>query len=768
MLGTSLMSKQQLKETDLNGCDNHLNGYKTGLTGGSNVKENKNSIQPQFCDGTNIRCDSSKRRLLAESELNGLLSATTAVKEPISQADAQGHEEPLTTTINGSTQSIELKTNSINQEHTNHARPILTTDSDFIRRYYQQKSWDQLKQNYSFPRRLHPEQFEPFVLQPSLFHRNKVPPTIYFNTKLNDESKPPVGLPWRLRPLFKWKISSISPNSIRHCVTFMRFEIVRPSNVDDTYYLGSWCKHMPAADFSSLEEWRKVNHYPGSFHMGRKDKLWLRLKLASHKFESFHPTTFVLPRDYTELDRYWRSSPNKLFIMKPPASARGNGIKVINDISQIPESAIPTSNDVISKKSAIIVQEYISNPCLLENGHKFDLRVYVLLTSVDPLRIYVYEEGLVRFASSKYQRQDNGIIDQYMHLTNYSVNKTNQKYQVNNDCESLHGYKWSLKRFWRYLNEHHKQIDTQRLWGEIIDIVIKTIISCESPMNNLSHHFCKNDYTSYELFGFDILLDENFKPWILEVNITPSLKAESNLDTSVKYPLIKDMFNLVGYHLPPPCPKIKAKLGSYLNQPWFYDPKLYQENLSKHDRIKHLKYQKIFKMVNVSNEVSPISCGASCTLAVGDGNQRYQQNVSSPSTTDGSSSDRSSQTVINNYNSSQDVAIQSNHANQAEQSSSGDEDSSASKNISEQLISRESILSDLSQSDVRVLMLAEDELPRCGQFRRVFPSADSSKYLKYFDKPRYYNLLLDAWEHKYRENRVEGVMRLSTLAKFLD
>lgn len=646
-------------------------------------------------------------------------------------------------------------------------------------------SWEQF---YSFPR-LHvpdcliesslgdPKVLEPFVLQPSLFHQNHVPPTIYFNTKLSEDSKPPIGLPASLQHMFKWKISSITPNTIRNCVLFMKFEIVRQSNIVDNYYIGAWCKHMPTVDFGAMDAWRKVNHYPGSFHMGRKDKLWLRLRLASQKYDltEFHPRTFVLPKDYDELDEYWRSSPSNLFIIKPPASARGNGVKVINNISQIPETALRPlpaqqgqDGPMVTKKSTMIVQQYIANPCLLENRQKFDLRIYVLVTSVDPLKIYVYDEGLVRFASSKYTSQEDGIIDQYMHLTNYFVNKNNQDYQINNDCDSLNGCKWTLKRFWRYIDEHFEHVDAKELWDQIIDIIIKTIICCETPMTRLSHVNCKNDYSSYELFGFDIILDENFKPWILEVNITPSLKSESNLDTSVKFRVIKDMFNLVGYHLPPPPVEQPNPMASHGECRLFFDERLYKEMLTKQDKIKHQKYQRLFKLESNNSRRLITPQHATPTTSLID--EQHHNGQSQQDQPHANMLSRASVTTTTTTSASQSLTngIQNNDINQIrgtkqERTTISDDESSTSKSVDD-----EDILSNLTQSDIRVLMLAEDELSRCGQFKRVLPSTTSSKYLKYFDKPRYYNLLLDAWERRYGSDRIEGIKRLSSLAKFLD
>lgn len=79
-----------------------------------------------------------------------------------------------------------------------------------------------------------------------------------------------------------------------------------------------------------------------------------------------------------------------MWIIKPQNSCQGKGIYIIDDISEVPID------------ESCIISRYIPNPFLI-NGLKFDLRVYVLVTSMDPWRIYVYNEGLVRFAVELYE-----------------------------------------------------------------------------------------------------------------------------------------------------------------------------------------------------------------------------------------------------------------------------------------------------------------------------------------------------------------------------
>ena len=98
-----------------------------------------------------------------------------------------------------------------------------------------------------------------------------------------------------------------------------------------------------------------------------------------------------------------------MWIVKPPGKNNGSGIFVINDPDDIPM----TPSD-----ETVLVQRYITNP-LLVRGLKFDLRLYLLITSIDPIKLYMYEDGLVRFATREFSLDQEHLGDKFRHLTNY-------------------------------------------------------------------------------------------------------------------------------------------------------------------------------------------------------------------------------------------------------------------------------------------------------------------------------------------------------------
>lgn len=88
-------------------------------------------------------------------------------------------------------------------------------------------------------------------------------------------------------------------------------------------------------------------------------------------------------------------------------------------------------------------------------------------------------------------------------------------------------------------------IDDTLIWQKIEDIVIKSIIAGE----HLIFKGCKDSVpfrnNCFQLFGFDILIDNCLKPWLLEINLSPSLGCESPLDTRIKENLIADLLTLI-------------------------------------------------------------------------------------------------------------------------------------------------------------------------------------------------------------------------------
>ncbi|CAI5670789.1 unnamed protein product [Oreochromis niloticus] len=498
------------------------------------------------------------------------------------------------------------------------------------------------------------------ALVPSLFPR--IPPTLYFSTA-NEKVE---LLPAEQRRLLKWKMSTVTPNIVKQTIARSHFRVTKKSHD----WLGCWGHHMKSPGFKALGEHQKLNHFPGTFQIGRKDRLWRNLSKMQVRFGkqefNFFPQTFVLPQDIKLLRKAWEEGGAKQkWIIKPPASARGIGIQVIHKWSQMP------------RKRPLLVQKYLDKPYLI-SGNKFDLRLYVYVTSYNPLRIYMFSDGLVRFASCKYSSSMKTLSNKFMHLTNYSVNKKNSEYQTNSDYKACQGHKWALKALWQYLGS--KGVNTTLIWEKIKDIVIKTIIASEPYVNSLMKLHVRTPYSCHELFGFDIMLDENLKPWILEVNISPSLHSNTGLDVSIKGQMIKDLLNLAGFRIPSredvvtPCSSASSSTSSLCAG----SGERTKVDLSADEKVKRAFY-----------------------LTQGDANRDLMPTV----------------------------------------------------------------LDVLTPEEIRVLAESEDELNRRGEFERVFPSPSSSRYLHFFECPRYLNILLDQWEQKYWNNRVKCISLLRPLCQ---
>ncbi|RLN52617.1 hypothetical protein BBP00_00009555 [Phytophthora kernoviae] len=220
--------------------------------------------------------------------------------------------------------------------------------------------------------------------------------------------------------------------------------------------------------------------------------------------------------------------------MKPPASACGRGIRILThrDAWRMCEDARKLSKKSKTGKQlkARIVQKYVAEPLLLGDGarYKFDLRLYVVVTSVDPLRIYLFQEGIARFCTAPYSLKDPR--NRFAHLTNYAINKSSDGFVENADAQRADaGSKWSLSALIRTLQSQQLLGDPEMLMRDIRAVICKTVIAAEAHLTPLLHQFADQS-SCFELFGFDMMLDAKLRPWLIEVNVSPSLMGGSPLD----------------------------------------------------------------------------------------------------------------------------------------------------------------------------------------------------------------------------------------------
>jgi hypothetical protein len=209
------------------------------------------------------------------------------------------------------------------------------------------------------------------------------------------------------------------------------------------------------------------------------------------------------------------------WIMKPAGSSRGRGIFVFNDIG------------AVSYTECVIVQRYIERPLLLD-GYKFDLRLYVCVTSMNPLEAFIYREGFTRLSTEPYSTDPRDMSNRYIHLTNSSINRHNdnqvQQRSILARGELSGGSKCSLKYLQTRLRE--MGIEWAPVWHEVVGVCLKTLYCVQDVI--------PGNANSFELFGFDVLIDADLKPWLIEVNSSPSLSRENALDYEIKDRMVHD------------------------------------------------------------------------------------------------------------------------------------------------------------------------------------------------------------------------------------
>ncbi|KAJ3128538.1 putative tubulin polyglutamylase ttll1 [Nowakowskiella sp. JEL0407] len=162
---------------------------------------------------------------------------------------------------------------------------------------------------------------------------------------------------------------------------------------------------------------------------------------------------------------------------------------------------------------------------------KFNYFEFLPVTYTLPGDYNLFAEGFCRFCAVKYTTDAGELDNNFMHLTNVSIQKYGEDYNETN------GGKWTLKNLLLYLESTRGRAVTTRLVEQIDSILAHSLRSVQNLMVNDKHCF--------ECYGYDIIVDQDLRPWLIEVNASPSLSATTGNDRIMKHSLINDILNII-------------------------------------------------------------------------------------------------------------------------------------------------------------------------------------------------------------------------------
>lgn len=277
-----------------------------------------------------------------------------------------------------------------------------------------------------------------------------------------------------------------------------------------------------------------------------KDKIFSRRKVS---YSSIFPnkdskiglkTNILIPNTHYNGKNYW--------IIKAPNLNRGRCIKLVDSMTKLfkiiklisvgecnvysdEKNNKLTEVNINSKyqSSIVLIQKYIERP-LLYNGRKFDIRIWVLITH--KYKVYAFKEGHMKACSIKYDL--NNIDNSFIHLTNYSLQKYNQNFS-----KFEKGNEISFNVFQEYLNDKYPNVNIRNdIYPKIKEIIEITTRSVKQKINE------NNKEYSFEIFGYDFMMDEDFNVFLIEINTNPGLEESSEIIKMLVPRMIDDALRL--------------------------------------------------------------------------------------------------------------------------------------------------------------------------------------------------------------------------------
>lgn len=217
-----------------------------------------------------------------------------------------------------------------------------------------------------------------------------------------------------------------------------------------------------------------------------------------------------------------------IWILKPAGSSRGRGIVLYKNLVEI----LDLCKDI---NTQYVAQKYIENSLIMKN-RKFDIRQWVLVTDWNPLTIWLYAEPYIRFPAADFSFDQ--LQNRYAHLANNSVAKYAKRITMTHEIK---GNMWCLQQFQDYLMEENGY----DVWEEVIADKIKNIVinSLESVQDMFEYNATKGQ--KHEMFGYDIMVDDDFNCWLIEINSSPAMDYSTHVTERLVKMVLEDTLKVV-------------------------------------------------------------------------------------------------------------------------------------------------------------------------------------------------------------------------------
>ncbi|KAL1490565.1 hypothetical protein ABEB36_013236 [Hypothenemus hampei] len=230
-----------------------------------------------------------------------------------------------------------------------------------------------------------------------------------------------------------------------------------------------------------------------------------------------------------ELAKYWPQfdldGMKNIWIMKPGNKCRGRGIQLVKSIAEV--------DKVMGLKIKYVVQKYIERPLIIYKT-KFDIRQWFIVTNVQPLTIWMFRDSYLRFSGQIFNL-DN--FHESLHLTNHAV-QCRYTNGMQRDKALPDDNMWDCHTFKAYL----KQIGCLEKWNQVIFPGMKQSIVCAMLASQDTMDRRPN---TFEVYGADFMLTENFTPWLLEINCSPDLSFSTSVTSRLCPQCMEDIIKVV-------------------------------------------------------------------------------------------------------------------------------------------------------------------------------------------------------------------------------